>query len=229
MLDGSAAMSWAPTSRRKMTATPTSEKLIGIEDRLRAAFTIHEAKALTLPIPATVRPDASPGEIIAAMTKNAAMAPPIEVVKQWGEAFRADVDTQLAALDSIREEGAMWKGVVDFLRGKAAFPPHGTPPDIRASAMTLAAATDKSLALATARRIELAVDDQIAELDRMKSVWGEKSSLAADIVIAKKTAAYLDRCGDSANAEIYARKHAKLAEQRAAMGKRARRERDHDV
>lgn len=206
-------------------AIPTSEKIAVLEQRLRAKFALAEAKLTTSPTPQRPAPNASPGDLLVLMSKNSAIPDPEDTVKAWGEEFRGDVDRLLSELDRMAAEGAMWSAVVKFLRDKITSLPADTPPEIVASVATLKAATDGS-ALTCARRIELIIDDQIAELARVKAIWGSRSSIACDIVIAKRSAEFLHRAGRHEAARPYEIKHTAMAQKRAELQRRGRRERN---
>jgi hypothetical protein len=156
------------------------------------------------------------------MTKRAAAGDPADIVRRWGSAFRAEVTALLGELDEIKVEGEQFRAIARYLKNNEKLP-GGIDPQLRAAAFTLFNQTDKSLALNTARRIELLIDDQMNEIDRLKTVWASKSSVAADLVIAKRSADFLRRCGRADAAEIFDKQHKELAERRAAMTKRGRR------
>jgi hypothetical protein len=210
-------------SRRLKTVLPTtSEKLALLESRVKAAFAKHEAQLTLIDIPPTPRANATPGELAVIMSKRASAGDPADTVRQWGAAFRAEVTSLLGELDAIKAEGAQFRAIARYLKNNEKLP-GGIDPQLRAAAFTLFNQTDKSLALNTARRIELLIDDQMNEIDRMKAVWASKSSAAADLVIAKRSAEFLRKCGRSGDAAIYDKQHKELAERRAAMSKRSRR------
>jgi hypothetical protein len=206
-----------------ISAEPVSARLARTEAAIRAAFTVHESKLLSLPAPEQPRAGATAGQLMAAMAKNAAIGNPVDVVRAWGAGFEKAVQDQLAALDGIKSEGETLKALADHLRGNGAMPA-GLGPELRAAAVTLTNSDDKSLALAVARKIDLLVAPQIQEAERVRKTFGAKAQDAAELVIQKRSAEWLIKAGLPDAARPFELRHKALAEKRAAKSKSKKQE-----
>ena len=209
-----------------MAEQTTSQRLESLETLVKATFARHEALAL-IKLKATEEPrhDATPGELMQLMVKRAAMARPVEAAREWAGAFQRDMASALSKLDSMRAEGDALAGLAKYLRGEGQMP-RGLSPELRSAADIVAQSTDKSLALSTARRIELAIADQLYEVGRMSKSWADKTRSAVDIVVHKRCSAFLLECGENDAAAEHSKLLLKAVERNREIHARRKKERD---
>jgi hypothetical protein len=196
-----------------MDTSTTSEKLHALESRVKASFVAHESRVhIKLVSPTDPGPNASAGAILVEMTKRAAAPDPRKAVAEWSDAFRADISKAMAELDDITAHGEALEALAKYLRGNGAMP-KGISPELRSAADTLMQASDPTLRTNAARRIDLAIEQQLFTCRRMQRGWKKRTEIAVDVVTSKHASRFFTDCGEYEAAATYTRKYEAAIEQ----------------
>jgi hypothetical protein len=178
----------------------TSEIISATEAAIRASFDVAKAKAVLLQPPPQPRAGRTPGQVVVDLMKAQAVPLPEIQAERWAEEFRAAVAKHTATIEALNQEGADLMSVVKFFRDQGQLSPT-LPTELRSAAVTIKESADPTVPLGIARRIELGISDTVNECRRLKN-YAAKCISAAEVVIAKQSIEFYEKCGPRYAAEV---------------------------